>query len=111
MVLGSTPDVISYGMLVLFDSETAHKITEGSNENLEDQLNPLYYVIMPRFGTNLDTLFQSQKFKFSKEVIYTLGIQLINSLERIHNAGYVYNDLKLDNLLLDYKTDVKKLLK
>ena len=38
--------------------------------------------------------------KFSKESILSLGIQLINILEQIHSAGYVYNDLKLDNLMV-----------
>ena len=32
-------------------------------------------------------------------------------LENVHMAGYVYNDLKLDNLLLDFDTDVESLLK
>lgn len=32
-------------------------------------------------------------------------------LEKIHAAGYVYNDLKLDNLLLDFKTNVKSMQK
>ena len=31
-----------------------------------------------------------------------MGIQLINILEKIHAAGLVYNDLNLDNILLDY---------
>lgn len=39
----------------------------------------------------------------------SLGIQLINILESIHQAGYVYNDLKLDNLMLDYGIDSKYL--
>lgn len=30
-----------------------------------------------------------------------LGIAIINVLEQIHNAGYIYNDLKLDNILVD----------
>lgn len=26
----------------------------------------------------------------------------MNILERVHNTGYVYNDLKLDNLLINF---------
>lgn len=43
---------------------------------------------------------------FASDQICSLGIQLVNILEQIHAAGYVYNDLKLDNLMLDY--DVSK---
>ena len=30
-------------------------------------------------------------------------------LEFVHDAGYVYNDLKLDNLMFDYCQDIKGL--
>ena len=40
------------------------------------------------------------KERFSKESTLSLGIQLLNILEQIHNAGYIYNDLKLDNLMV-----------
>ena len=40
------------------------------------------------------------KERFSKESTVSLGIQLLNILEQIHNAGYIYNDLKLDNLMV-----------
>ena len=29
-----------------------------------------------------------------------MGISLLNSLSLIHDAGFVYNDLKLDNLVI-----------
>ena len=29
-----------------------------------------------------------------------MGISLLDSLSIIHNAGYIYNDLKLDNLVI-----------
>lgn len=32
-------------------------------------------------------------------------------MESIHQVGIVHNDLKLDNLMLDYHTDVKKISK
>ena len=42
--------------------------------------------------------------------MYSFGIQLLNILEKIHEVGFVYNDLKLDNLLLDANVDFKSLL-
>ena len=31
---------------------------------------------------------------------------MLNIFEQIHSAGYVYNDLKLDNLLFDFGVDL-----
>lgn len=38
--------------------------------------------------------------KFSIQSVCHLGIELVNALEEIHSAGYVYNDLKPDNITL-----------
>ena len=32
----------------------------------------------------------------------------MNILEQIHDSGYIYNDLKLDNLLIGYKDQLSK---
>jgi len=55
---------------------------------------------MPRMHMNLQTFFDKRK-EFSDKSIYSLGIQLLNIFEQIHEAGFVYNDLKLDNLMID----------
>ena len=36
----------------------------------------------------------------SKASVYSLGIEVISILQQIHESGYTYNDLKLDNLLI-----------
>ena len=64
------------------------------------------YMVMPRYGLNLHELFALRKGRFSTESICSLGVQLLNILEQIHRAGHVFNDLKLDNLLLDFNSDV-----
>lgn len=58
---------------------------------------------MPRFGRNLETYFENQNRELSKASVYHLGRSCLDLLEQIHIAGYVYNDLKLDNLLVDFK--------
>ena len=46
--------------------------------------------------------------QLSSASIYHLGIQLLNLLERIHTAGYIFNDLKPDNILLGFNSRVKR---
>lgn len=64
--------------------------------------NPYAWVVMPQYGHNLDSIFESTDRNFSRETIYDVGVAILNSLEITHNAGYVYNDLKLDNLMVGY---------
>ena len=63
------------------------------------------FIVMPEYGTTLDDMFNARKGDFSSQSIYSLGIQLLNILEQIHAAGFVFNDLKLDNLMFDASTD------
>lgn len=58
------------------------------------------FYIMPRFGLNLEQYFDQQNRTLSKASVYGLGIKVLSILEQIHSSGYIYNDLKLDNLLI-----------
>ena len=55
---------------------------------------------MQKHGINLDLVFNSYNMSFSMKTICQLGIRVINILEAVHEAGYVYNDIKLDNILI-----------
>ena len=66
------------------------------------------YYIMPRLGVDLDRYFTDVESNFSNKTVHHLGICLLKSLETIHNAGYVYNDLKLDNILVDLRAKLPK---
>ena len=44
----------------------------------------------------------------SKASCYQLGIHILNMFEQIHAAGYVYNDLKLDNLITNHLCKLPK---
>lgn len=55
---------------------------------------------MPKFGRNLESLFTEHNYKFSDKTVYQLGIQLLRILEKIHQSGNTFNDLKLDNILV-----------
>lgn len=38
----------------------------------------------------------------SNASIFHLGLQILDILELVHKSGYVYNDLKPDNILIGY---------
>ena len=59
----------------------------------------LSYFIMPRFGQNFESYFDYLDRKLSTVSILELGKKIIRIFEIIHRAGYIYNDLKLDNIL------------
>lgn len=42
----------------------------------------------------------------SRSSCYQLGVHILNMLEQIHAAGYVYNDLKLDNLMVNLQCEL-----
>ena len=50
--------------------------------NLSDDNCKVYsYLVMPRYGINLETLFMKRNEKFTKEQVCSLGIQLLNILQ------------------------------
>lgn len=101
---GSILEIVDHGHFVMIDTD---KVKDGSPFECTDENSKVFtYVVTPRLGKNLDKIFDKRKYSFTREQICSLGIQVINILEQIHSAGYVYNDLKLDNLLLDYDADV-----
>merc|ERR1719187_952833 len=56
---------------------------------------------MTRFGSDIESFFQSGKKPIPLPTVLNIGVQVINSLEYIHSKGYTHNDIKAQNLLLD----------
>jgi len=59
-------------------------------------------MIMPRYGNNLENYFASVNRRLSKISVASLGLSILDCLEKVHNAGFVYNDLKLDNIMIGF---------
>lgn len=57
---------------------------------------------MPRLGFNLEQYFEAMHNIIPEVSVYSLGIKIITLLECVHETGYVFNDLKLDNLMIGY---------
>ena len=94
----------------MVDSKKLKMNTDINDFDTIKEISTSYsYLIMPRYGINLFKLFNLRKGKFTNESIYSLGLQLLDILEQIHRAGHVFNDLKLDNMMLDLDYDDSKL--
>ena len=78
------PQVVSYGMAMQRGALMA-------------------WMIMPRYGQNLEYISYKMGLKLSRQSIYDIGTAMLTTLESVHKAGYVFNDLKLDNLMVGYR--------
>ena len=56
---------------------------------------------MPRYGRDLFDYIYKEKVYLSAVSIFNMGQKLLDIFELIHNSGYVYNDLKLENIVID----------
>lgn len=57
---------------------------------------------MPRLGINLEQYFEAMENVVPEVSVYSLGIKVLTLLECVHETGFVFNDLKLDNLMIGY---------
>ena len=73
----------------------------GMFNQLIDGEKQLYsYYVMPRYGKDIEQYFKKSGKKLPVKAVVDLGIKVLEILEMVHNAQYLYGDLKLDNLLL-----------
>jgi serine/threonine protein kinase len=49
---------------------------------------------MPKYDIDLEKIFVSNKRKFKLETVITIGLQVIERLEIMHNCQMIHNDLK-----------------
>jgi serine/threonine protein kinase len=63
-----------------------------TNGYLEDK--KLNFIVMNKYDIDLERLFVNYKRKFKLETIITIGLQVFERLEVMHNCGLIHNDLK-----------------
>ena len=54
---------------------------------------------MERLGVNLVDIMKVKRLQFTLDQVVSLGVQLINSIEKFHELGFVHCDLKPDNIM------------
>ena len=60
------------------------------------------FMVMQRFGTDIQKLFDAAKRRFPVNTVINLGLRIIDVLEFIHDKQYVHADIKGSNLLLGF---------
>ncbi|KAL7862459.1 hypothetical protein SRHO_G00139000 [Serrasalmus rhombeus] len=61
------------------------------------------FMVMDRFGTDLQKKFEQGGKRFPRKLVLQLGLKLLDILEYIHEHEYVHADIKASNLLLSHK--------
>ncbi|MCJ8737197.1 hypothetical protein PDJAM_G00021290 [Pangasius djambal] len=61
------------------------------------------FMVMDRFGTDLQKKFEEGDKRFPRKLVLQLGLRLLDILEYIHEHEYVHADIKASNLLLSHK--------
>uniref|UniRef100_A0A674HGR0 non-specific serine/threonine protein kinase n=1 Tax=Taeniopygia guttata TaxID=59729 RepID=A0A674HGR0_TAEGU len=61
------------------------------------------FMIMDRFGRDLQKMFEENAKQFSHKTVLQLGLRILDILEYVHEHEYVHGDIKASNLLLSYK--------
>ena len=92
----STHKLKSLGMPIFI----AHGAYEDSNEKYR-------FMVMERFGTDLQKLFEENGKCFPRKTVITLGIRLLEILEYVHSREYCHADIKASNLLLGFQKAVE----
>ena len=67
-------------------------------------------MILEKLGKTLEYYLLERNRAFSLKTVCQIGIKLIDIFKVIHDYGYTYNDLKLDNVIIgDYKSSPESL--
>lgn len=60
------------------------------------------FMVMERFGEDLQKVLERNNKLFPIKTVFSLGIKILDILEYIHSFGYIHADVKASNLLLGY---------
>lgn len=60
------------------------------------------FLVMTRFGTDIEKIYKENDFVFPEATVFSLGIRMIDALEYMHAKEYVHADIKSSNIMLGY---------
>ncbi|KAM6392836.1 serine/threonine-protein kinase VRK1 isoform 2-T2 [Pluvialis apricaria] len=65
--------------------------------------NSYRFMIMDRFGRDLQKMYEENAKRFPHKTVLQLGLRILDILEYVHEHEYVHGDIKASNLLMSYK--------
>lgn len=60
------------------------------------------YIIQEQLGDTLESHLFARDEAFTPGCCYKIGLQLLEQIKLIHESGFTFNDIKLDNILVGY---------
>ena len=60
------------------------------------------YIVQEQLGQTLESHLFARDEAFTPACCYKIGLQLLDQIKLIHDTGYTFNDIKLDNILVGY---------
>ncbi|ESO13013.1 hypothetical protein HELRODRAFT_93602 [Helobdella robusta] len=61
------------------------------------------FMVIQRFLTDLQKMFESNNNTFPHHSIFIIGLQMLDTLEFIHSQGYAHADIKAANIMIGLK--------
>merc|ERR1712096_521027 len=61
-------------------------------------------LVMDRLGISLKALYSRCNRIFPVQTVSLIGIQMLDRLETLHNAGWLHQDIKPENVVIGYKS-------
>ena len=58
------------------------------------------FIVMQKLGLNLSQILNMRNQRFSLKTVCQVGHRLVTILEKLHSIGKIYNDLKLENIIV-----------
>ena len=104
-------ETLSKGKALILDRElrNVRHFSKLSDEDMarafDDQV--WSYIVQEQLGSTLEHhLFQRDE-AFTPVCCYKIGLQLLEQIKVIHDTGYTFNDLKLDNIMVGYPETIE----
>ena len=95
------PETYCTGKVLIAD-EAICSPNEAAEDDIEAQVDSQVwsYIVQEKLGDTMEKFLFTRNEPFSEKTVLQIGIQLLEAFKIIHEAGYIFNDLKLDNILI-----------
>ncbi|ODV60342.1 Pkinase-domain-containing protein, partial [Ascoidea rubescens DSM 1968] len=82
-------------------------IHENNNENSNNSIPGVFYMVTPYMSSDLTGLLQNPRITLNENVKKCFMIQLLEGLNYLHHQKLYHRDIKAANLLIDYNNVLK----